>query len=369
MNMDNNIDDNQETQLDKELSNNSRNENFLDNMKLSKTQYVNNSTENRQNSTEENQKISLINTIGETQNIFPKEIVETQALPASNIKSDNINESNNLHENGDNHSLEKNESNQQTQEKQKSQFIESQHIYDQQPNIQKSEFIESRNIYESNPDQIEKNEIEKPTNNNLYVISNNMSQNQNQNEENKDETEKLKEQIKQVENKFNSLKISKTKYLSEEELSDIIKSNNKSNENVENVENKTNVNKEENKISNIYPSDQLGQNENVFSTNYIDNNNNNIQSTNIEPGGVDGSNMHINILGNNEFVKLSKTQYVQDDNNENVNLNNNEVIQDTLKPKEIYIKTNTVKVLKIEDEETISICPDFITKFFRKIFG
>ena len=347
MSTDNKLEQNQELEESKELSDGARNENILDNMKLSKTEYIQNTSENRQNSPAENQKVSMANQISQAQNIFPKDLAETQALPSSNIKNEsNNNENDNLNEDKENHSLEKNESNQQTQERQKSQFIESQNIYEQQPNSKKSEFIESHHIYESNPDQIDKN------------ASNIKPKNQEQIEEKK-EADNLREQIKNVENQFNSLKISKTKYLTDEELSEVMKSNNKKNEN--------NENKEEKQMQKSNPSGLLGQNDNVFSTNYVDNNN--IQTTNIETDGIEGNNVQTNILGNNEFIKMSKTQYVQDDNYENINLNNNEIMQDPLKTKETYGKPNIVKVLKIEDEEQISICPDFISKLLRKIFG
>ena len=185
-----------------------------------------------------------------------------------------------------------------------------------------------------------------------------MPQNQNQ-----IEAKKEIDQIKQVENEFNSLKISKTRYLTEEELSEAIKSHNKINENNGNNGNKAYDDKEENQNKNDYPSDKLGKNDNAFSKV----NNSNIQATNIEIGDV--NNAHTNILGNDEFIKMSKTQYVQDDNFETRNLNNNEVTQEPFKTKEMYTKPNTVRVLKIEDEEQISICPDFISQFLRKIFG
>ena len=360
----NKFEENQEMEESKDLSNNLGNDNFIDNMKLSKTEYIPNSSINGQNSPEENQnkKVSLINTIGQTQNSFKEELAETKMLPVSNIKNDNNNENNNLNENGQNNSLEKNESNKQMKENQKSQFIESHHIYDQQPNIQKSEFIESHHIYESNPDQIDKNAISKPINNIVDsqkdFKSYAMTQNQNQ-----IEVKKEIDQIKQFENDFNSLKISKTKYLSEEELSEAIKSHNKNNEN---IENKTNENKEESQIKHAYPSDRLGKNDNAFSNA----NNNNIQATNNETGGgINENNANTNILGNDAFIKMSKTQYVQDDNLESGNINNNEVMQEPFRTKEIYTKPNTVRVLKIEDEEQISICPDFISQFLRKIFG
>ena len=357
--MDNNLEDNQEMQESRDLSNNMGNENFLDNMKLSKTEYIPNPRENVQNSPEENQKAS-INQINQSQNIFPGELAERKDLQSSNIQNDNNNGNNNLNENEDNHSLEKNESNQKIQEKHKSQFIESHHIYDQQPNMQKSEFIESHHIYESNPEQIDRNVISKQTDNNFESQKEFPSNPMIQNEiEEKKETEKIIDQIKHVENTFNSLKISKTKYLTDEELSDALKINN------ENVENKINDNKDEKQIQNAYPSDRLGQNENAFSTNYE---NNNIQTTNIETVGVDGNNARTNTLGKYQFMGLSKTQNIQDDN-ENANLNNNEVMQEPFKTKEIYSKPNTVRVLKIEDEEQVSICPDFISQLLRKIFG
>jgi len=359
------MEENKEMEESKDLSNNPGNDKFLDNMKLSKTEYIQSSSINGQNLPEknQNQKVSLINTIGQTQNLFQKELAETKMLPVSNIRDDNNKENHNLKKNEENYSLEKNETNQQIQKNQKSQFIESHHIYDQQPNIQKSEFIESHHIYESNPEQIDKNAISKPTNNivdsqkdfNFYA----MPQNQNQIEANKEI-----DQIKQVENEFNSLKISKTKYLTEEELSEEIKNHNKNNGN---NGNKINDNKEGNLIKNDYFPEKLQKNDNAFSN---VNNSNNIQATNIEIGrDIDGNNAHTNILGNDEFIKMSKTQYVQDDNFETRNLNNNEVTQEPFKTKEMYTKPNTVRVLKIEDEEQISICPDFISQFLRKIFG
>ena len=340
------MEENKEMEESKDLSNNPGNDKFLDNMKLSKTEYIPNSSINGQNSPEEsqNKKEPLINTIGQTQNLFQEELEKTKMLPVSNIRHDNNIENQNLNENGKNYSLDKNEPNQQTQKNQKSQFIESHHIY------------------ESNPDQIDKNAISNPTNNIVDsqkdFKSYAMPQNQNQ-----IEAKKEIDQIKQVENEFNSLKISKTRYLTEEELSEAIKSHNKINENNGNNGNKAYDDKEENQNKNDYPSDKLGKNDNAFSKV----NNSNIQATNIEIGDV--NNAHTNILGNDEFIKMSKTQYVQDDNFETRNLNNNEVTQEPFKTKEMYTKPNTVRVLKIEDEEQISICPDFISQFLRKIFG
>ena len=44
-------------------------------------------------------------------------------------------------------------------------------------------------------------------------------------------------------------------------------------------------------------------------------------------------------------------------------------MQEPFKTKQIYGKPNTVRVLKIEDEKQVSICPDFISQLIRKIFG
>ena len=96
------MEENKEMEESKDLSNNPGNDKFLDNMKLSKTEYIPNSSINGQNSPEEsqNKKEPLINTIGQTQNLFQEELEKTKMLPVSNIRHDNNIENQNLNENG-----------------------------------------------------------------------------------------------------------------------------------------------------------------------------------------------------------------------------------------------------------------------------
>lgn len=221
---------------------------------------------------------------------------------------------------------------------QHSPFIESQSIYEKK-NTQQSEFVESHHIYDDNPEQIIKYKISKHEDNNFNekpeLISHPQSQNNNSNEK-KNDNLITDEETKNVENQFKSLKISKTKYLSEEELANLMNNN-------DNPEDNINKNKEE-------------KNEFVYISNPI--------KTNIETEIVSGEekNTNSNILGNDEIIKTSKTDYVKDD------FNNYNTVGDTQEPLQEK-KINNSKVLKIEDEENIHFCPDFITKFFKKLFG
>ncbi len=230
-------------------------------------------------------------------------------------------------------------------------FIESQSIYEKE-NIKQSGFVESQNIYKNNPEQIVKYKIKKSEDNNLNDKAESISyphlQNINTNEK-KQEIFITDNEIKNVENQFKTLKVSKTKYLSEEELANLMNHNDIPEDNINKNE------KDKNEFA--YIPNPIDQNENIYSTN---NANTNMAETNIITGKENNTN--INILGNDEIIKNSKIEYVKDDFNGSDNF---EDIQEPLQDKKI----NNSKVLKIEDEENIHFCPDFITKFFKKLFG
>ena len=118
---------------------------------------------------------------------------------------------------------------------------------------------------------------------------------------------------------------------------------------------------------------------NVDKTNNVVNSNQ-PNGNNLEEGNNNVNNNLIgsNILGNNEFIKMSKTQYVREDSNLNNDENKNNSInnesnkelpfeQDTEQKEEMPIQN--AKVIIIEDEEDIQICPDMVSSFFKKLFG
>lgn len=335
------------------------------------------SSNNLPNNSFQNNGLSQIN---QSSIITPKFVGSTQIISQSNNQINNdLNQSKNLPP-------------ENNLESKQSEFIESQNIYNQKQseyisshnkynsNQKQSEYIESHNIYNSNqnkqgniespniynsnqkkPDVIESQGIAEPIekfivpkpsdipiNKNPEFIPNTNLSNQNNKSENQIglmENEQEKEN-KNVENEFDKIKISKTKYLSNEELSYI----NNNNNNVENNNNE--INKLES-IQNIQPLNQVEENENIFTTNYIENENvvTNDNNKLVNPSILD-----------NEFVKLSKTMYVkEDDNSENKNEKN-------IKNKRI-LNEHYVKILKIEDEEDGHCCPDFVSKFLKKIFG
>ena len=149
-----------------------------------------------------------------------------------------------------------------------------------------------------------------------------------------------------MENQFSKLKVSKTIYLSEEELAQI-----ENNENNENNNNNDNLNPAN---SGVFAQKENMNNDNLGNAN--------ISNTNNEP--EEEKNIDSNILENNEFAKLAKNQYVQDNNNEE----NNELNIATTSQKRIS-NAHNITVLKIEDEENIQLCPDFISGFLNKFFG
>ena len=248
-----------------------------------------------------------------------------------------------------------------------SQFIESQAIYGQSS----SQFIESQEIYSPNSIQAQPqftdsqgvysgsskedippavaNQIEDIMNAkvNSYIPRQNIEVNPSAIQPNHEPLSHPEviivddKEIKKVENAFNSLKVSKTKYLSKEELSNIMKD--QDNINDDNIEHNENINRQvEPLLEN--PINPIEQTENVYSTAYNDNN---IEMTN---DVLEGENNAVtsNILGNDEFIKMSKTKYIDDTNY------NEEIIEP---PLDSQIKNeNNSKVLKIEDVDD-GCCP------------
>ena len=338
-----------------------------------------------------------------------------------------------------------------------SQFIQSGSIYDQPKNGQ-SEFIQSGSIYEApkegsleyqsnqfqnlqntepykDPFDIKESEevmmqsqgeVHTSQNNQLdgqntqNIKENNNENNgvQNENEGNNEngllgstvlETQLLGNEQKQNQNEtnpsglfqFDALKISKTRYLSDEEVNNIGININENNypsvqlgETVYNtnyIEN--NINSINNNIANVgNAKDNISNifgDSNVVSTVNIGDANNNVNNTDIFGGNNVASTINIgdanknndnnnligtNILGNNEFVKMSKTQYVKEDsitnNDENKNnLINNESNGEVDTEQKEKIPAQRPKVIIIEDEEDIQICPNMVSSFFKKLFG
>ena len=113
--------------------------------------------------------------------------------------------------------------------------------------------------------------------------------------------------------------------------------------NDDNIEHNENINRQvEPLLEN--PINPIEQTENVYSTAYNDNN---IEMTN---DVLEGENNAVtsNILGNDEFIKMSKTKYIDDTNY------HEEIIEP---PLDSQIKNeNNSKVLKIEDVDD-GCCP------------
>lgn len=235
-----------------------------------------------------------------------------------------------------------------------SQFVESQEIYHPINAEPQSEFVESQAIYSnSNPNQFEdimnaKIDFYAPT----KIINQNIIQEPSRPEIIVDEND-----IRNVQNQISALKVSKTKYLSKEELSKIMESQENNDDDNNDDNNKEFEHVEP--VQNTLPVNPIDQPENVYSTAYIDNNNNNIETNNDQP--EENNVVKSNILGNDEMIKLSKTVYVKDENNVNYN---EEIIEPAL-DKEIG-NENNFKVLKIEDVEN-SCCPGL--KCWGKLFG
>lgn len=404
-------------------SNNIQNINTLqpigDNIKITKTQYIQNSNlklSERDKDILPTTNPTLISPIQieETQNVFPpSQIVETQLIPSSsiqpvitnNIQVESRTEELNSHpsqyahsdqniQKNPNHYMNSSELAAESQiqagnplESQpidsdilynnsayasyynslsntigepQSQFIESQAIYGQSS----SQFIESQEIYgpnsiqaqpqqgvysgsnkEKTPSAVAK-QIEDIMNAKVdsYIPRQNIEVNPSTIQPNHEPLSHPDviivddKEIKKVENAFNSLKVSKTKYLSKEELSNIMKDQNNIND--DNIEN---INRQVEPILEN-PINPIEQTENVYSTAYNDNN---IEVTN---DVLEGENNAVtsNILGNDEFIKMSKTKYIDDTNY------NEEIIEP---PFDSQIKNeNNSKVLKIEDVDD-GCCP------------
>ena len=275
------------------ISQQMKNENPFDNMKLSKTEMLvdtqdcpKNENNNKNNIFDANPTILSINEFTKTQNIFPEEMTETQVV-TSNIqkRSDNVVNSlenstknqNNFEANNDlgNAGLNKgsitnftmNNSNQNImQGSQQFPLIDSQQIYGNENNEQQN-LVKSHKINESIPEQIVKYKIPKPDENILNYNPEHISPAE---PESQDFVEKKKDvlitenEVKQVENQLKSLKVSKTKYLSEEEVNNLIN-------NDEIAENNLNNNKEDtNQFT--YVQNPIDENDNIYRTNFIDTN-------------------------------------------------------------------------------------------------
>ena len=160
----------------------------------------------------------------------------------------------------------------------------------------------------------------------------------------------------------------------------------------DNVASTINIGDKNNNVNNtdIFGGDNVASTINIGDANQksasnLDKTNNIVNSNQPNGNNLDEGNNNINnnligtnILGNNEFVKMSKTQYVKEDsdinNDENKNnLKNNEskgevpFEQDTEQKENLPIQKP--KVIIIEDEEDIQICPNMVSSFLKKLFG
>jgi hypothetical protein len=302
----------------------------------------------------------------EKSDIKQSQFIESQAIYNSMQKQNNENpenpenqENHENPENPENHENLENQENHENQESQKNQEnVENPEGQRMSQNLDAQLQNNSQHFHSLNALPELKSQIEVP-------------QNQNMNEENKENSGINENDIRETENQFDRLKISKTKYLSDEEIQNMkinndIENNENENEKVDdNNENNNEKNIDENNnpeevkpVESIIPGTTVNQTENIYSSNYV---NNPLEAGNNE-GNEENKMVTSNILGSNEFIKLSKTQYVKDDNN-NENVNNNEIISE---PK---LKKHTVKILKIEDVEDPQMCPDFVSNILKKLFG
>ena len=357
-----------------------KNENPFDNINLSKTEMIVDNQDtpkiennNQNNLFDANPTIISINDFTKTQNIFPEEMTETQVV-TSNIQqqSDNVVNSfgNSTKNQNDfeannylgNTGLNKgsitnytmNNSNQNIiQGSQQFPLIDSQQIYGNENNEQQ-DFVKSHKIYESIPEQIVKYKIPKPDENILNYNQEHISPEEPESQnfvEKKNDVLITENEVKQVQNQLKSLKVSKTKYLSEEEVNNFIN-------NDEIAENNLNNNNKEETNQFTYIQNPIDEKDNIYRTNFIDTN---IEETNFA-NNEEKNNITSNILGNDELIKVSEMKYVQND----TNLNNQEDNQVPIQEKKY---NNNTKVLKIEDEENVHFCPDYISNFLKKIFG
>ena len=357
-----------------------KNENPFDNINLSKTEMIADNQDtpkiennNQNNLFDANPTIISINDLTKTQNIFPEEMTETEVV-TSNIQqqSDNVVNSfgNSTKNQNDfeannylgNTGLNKgsitnytmNNSNQNIiQGSQQFPLIDSQQIYGNENNEQQ-DFVKSHKIYESIHEQIVKYKIPKPDENILNYNQEHISPEEPESQnfvEKKNDVLITENEVKQVQNQLKSLKVSKTKYLSEEEVNNFIN-------NDEIAENNLNNNNKEETNQFTYIQNPIDEKDNIYRTNFIDTN---IEETNFA-NNEEKNIITSNILGNDESIKVSEMKYVQND----TNLNNQEDNQVPIQEKKY---NNNTKVLKIEDEENVHFCPDYISNFLKKIFG
>ena len=159
-----------------------------------------------------------------------------------------------------------------------------------------------------------------------------------------------------------------------------------------NVASTINIGDINNKVNNtdIFGGDNVASTINIGDANQksasnLDKTNNIVNSNQPNGNNLDEGNNNINnnligtnILGNNEFVKMSKTQYVKEDsdinNDENKNNSKNNESkgevpfeQDTEQKENLPIQKP--KVIIIDDEEDIQICPNMVSSFLKKLFG
>ena len=242
---------------------------------------------------------------------------------------------------------------------QQSQLTSSQRVNDQS---RQSQLIEQHSIYRNSQKQQEQQDSQPKININ-------------------------QEEINEIQKQFGSLKVSQTRYLTDEELAKF----NQNNDEEKNKVNESNINKEtdknnleENKegegegeegegVQTMNPPNPIEQNENIDTTNNIDTNNisssnnignlNNMDSTQLAKDEKDKM-VTSNILGNNEFIKLSKTQYVEEDTK-----SDKQNVRKSVQEREMFLKEHPVKILKIEGEEEGQMCPDFISRLLNKFFG
>ena len=327
-----------------------------------------------------------------------------------------------------------------------SQFIESHAIYSQQnaeqiqnQNHQKkdSQLIEAHSIYNVN-EQRQPQPLEQPQPEPTIININ-------------------QDEINEIQRQIIDMKVSKTKYLSEDEISNLMKvglnnenndnnekkdeienNNDNKNDNINNGNGELNINQEANDINNVSlnnrqsgegegegvqtmnPPNPIELAETLYHTNILENNNdnnnenNNIKDKDIKDNNnidnndnnnndkdsedsksfgeavadtqyIDTNNLETNETNkednkvdikednkvvtsnifNDDFGKLSKTQFIQEEQKSEDNFK----VQEPLEEREISINKYPIKVLKIEGEEERQFCPDFISDLLNKIFG
>jgi hypothetical protein len=298
-----------------------------------------------------------INNIEDNQNIFPQEnAIDAQAFPVSNIQPEiDI---------GDNYPVENIETNQEA-------YLQNNYInqYIEEPAPIQTPIDELNQIFSQTKNKIEnikdttKNKIVniKDTAQTLisnpiaYHIAKNQVQNQVQNLYQSatnqigafDITNPIKNSlatqpitsyvgqindnvINTIQNEYNNLDIASTKYLSAEEVSKALSTNI-----ITNVDNKINDVKDNIKQKSNYLPTPLEHLENVIHTKYVN---------------------KYNLQG----INNAKTE-----NNNAFNTPN----YDTPYGNETILNGRPVKIIKIEDEENIQICPDSLSSFFKILFA